>query len=233
MNKNECNIPRERIIDFLLEELSYEDTIAMDTHIRECESCRSESDSLLKLFRKIEGRQEPVSSDTYLQLKKKICTGTSEKSKRNTIEFRRKQTFSFIISAAAVILFTILISNQMALFSPFISEDLENMFYSDTSITEYSVNKHIDDTLIIIDKKKYFKKVDVFPTEFNNIEHLISPSDVMSIHKVRHADFITPPVELFKSIFADKKIIARSHRKKPPKHKVYNLPSDRSIRYLT
>ncbi|MCH8285513.1 zf-HC2 domain-containing protein, partial [candidate division KSB1 bacterium] len=40
-NKN-CGISGELLIDFLLEELSLEETADLDNHIRECHSCSVE-----------------------------------------------------------------------------------------------------------------------------------------------------------------------------------------------
>ncbi|MFC1492441.1 zf-HC2 domain-containing protein [candidate division KSB1 bacterium] len=233
MNKKECNISREIIIDFLLKELSYEETIELDAHLRECGSCRSQANSLLKLFKKVDNGQESVSSDTYLKLKKKVFGKSGiENERRLTRNLRRTQVFSFIVSAAAVLMISLLIGNQFSLFSPFSTEDEGALFFTDSSLVNFDVNNQKYDTLIIIDKNKYFKEVEVYPTKMIDIEHLTSPSDVTSIHEVRQADFFSPPVELFRSLFSEKKIISRVLRKKPPKYNKYIFPSDRSIRYL-
>jgi len=233
MKKQECNISREKIIDFLIEELSYEETIELDAHMRECESCRSQADSLVKFFKKVDNRQESVSSDTYLKLKQKVFGNTIiENEQKLTRNLKRTQVFSFIVSAAAVLMISLLIGGQFSLFNPFSSEEQGALFFTDSSLVNYGINKQNYDTLITIDKNKYFEEVEVHPNESIDIENLTSPSDVMSIHQVRHADFISPPVELFRSLFSEKKIISRVLRKKFLKYNKYKFPTDRSIRYL-
>lgn len=105
-NKN-CSISREKLIDFLLEELSLEDTAELDNHIRECHFCSVELDFIVSSFNTIREVEMPhVSSNTYFALKNrifgKIETAAMRKSNRKE---PYRQLMSMALSVVAVLFF--------------------------------------------------------------------------------------------------------------------------------
>ena len=105
-NKN-CGISGELLIDFLLEELSLEETADLDNHIRECHSCSVELEFMVNSFNTIREVEMPhVSSNTYFALKNRIF------GKKETAAIRKsnpkepyKQLMSMALSVVAVLFF--------------------------------------------------------------------------------------------------------------------------------
>ncbi len=108
-----CNIKKEILLDFLMEELSYEETIELDNHIRSCGSCRSRIESLTALFGNLRAVSSgELSASTYFQLKSKVFDKEQASQKRKHKEFIFYQKISLVFSAAAVLLITILLSGE-------------------------------------------------------------------------------------------------------------------------
>jgi len=153
------HINKATIIDFLLNELSYEKTIETDRHIRECEQCRSAMDSYVQLFGKLRSQSsEPVHSDTYFQLKSLIFDGkdTTGKPVQKSLP-HIMQRLSFVLSAAAVLAVTVLLTggiylneiptHELTLYeSWFVDTSLVNTnthgYYTDDSLLQFSRDRN-------------------------------------------------------------------------------------------
>lgn len=103
---DKCPVSKTRILDFLLDELPYDETVKIDLHLRNCEKCRSMSESYTGLFdnlRTVDSR--PVDVNVYFQLKSKV-SALSENLYKSNNRRRYPQVFSMILSAAAVLIMT-------------------------------------------------------------------------------------------------------------------------------
>jgi len=131
-----CPVTQEKIVDFLLEELSYEETAALDNHLHECESCSALVESYVNLFKNIRSIEAPpVSSETYFNLKQRVF-GTKQQKTGKKRKEPYLQMFSLLLSAAAVLLFITMFS--------------ENMLISELPEAEFSVNESwFIDTMLI------------------------------------------------------------------------------------
>ncbi|MFC1554365.1 hypothetical protein ACFL7D_07005 [candidate division KSB1 bacterium] len=108
-----CPISRDKIIDFLLEELSFEETVTINDHISECKKCKEQTESLVNFFNTARSVKTPdVSSRLYFELKRKTFV------KHNDDKVKIKRTgkepytrmLSLLLSAAAVLFFVITVN---------------------------------------------------------------------------------------------------------------------------
>ena len=146
------HIDKATIIDFLLNELSYEKTIETDRHIRECEQCRATMDSYVQLFGKLRSQSsEPVHSDTYFQLKSRIFDGrgTTGKPAQKSLP-HIMQRLSFVLSAAAVLAVTVMLTGGIYLKEiPTHELTLYESWFVDTSLVSTNTNGYYtDDSLL-------------------------------------------------------------------------------------
>jgi len=107
---NTCSVSREKILDFLFEELSFDDTIEMDNHIRSCTTCRARLDTYTDLFTTLRAvKSEPLTAESYFQLKSRVNRFAARKKRAETAQKQSVlQVLSLVLSAAAVLLLTTL-----------------------------------------------------------------------------------------------------------------------------
>ena len=131
-----CPVTQERAVDFLLGELSYEETAALDNHLRECETCNALVESYVNLFKNVRSiKAPPVSPETYVNLKQRVF-GSGQKKTGKQKKEAYFQMFSLFLSVAAVILLITMFS--------------ENVFISELPKAELSMNESwFIDTMMI------------------------------------------------------------------------------------
>jgi hypothetical protein len=103
----QCPLPKEIIIDFLLGEISLEETAAVFEHLRTCEKCNSTTEKYITVLNTMQSVLQPaVSSSLYFSLKQRIFRKkSSAKTNRST------KTVVPLTLSAVVLLFSLIASH--------------------------------------------------------------------------------------------------------------------------
>lgn len=207
-----CPVTQEKIVDFLLEELSYQETAALDNHLRECESCSALVESYVNLFKDVRAIEAPpVSTKTYFNLKQRVfVTG-----KQNTVKKKKEpylQMFSLLLSAAAVLLFITMFSENV--FNSEVPEaELpvnESWFIDTMLISAIPAQAHSHDSLVFINN--FFVSTQQLIISMPNIltKFYFFTSDMLAQYPARNATIPLKPFDLIHLFHKQQKNISNT-----------------------
>ena len=115
--QNHCKVPQGKLIDFLLNELTLEETVETYNHLRKCKECNTFVDFNVTAFKAVREIPLPdVSTETYFRLKNRVLKTVAKTDKvSSTGSGRITQVSSLLLSVAAVLFFvTVMFSESIS-----------------------------------------------------------------------------------------------------------------------